>query len=121
MVCSKFIEKYGLDEHIANINELYRKKSRIMVEALDLLCPEISHSEPEGGLFVWCTLPASVKVDDFVKLALENKVAVVPSSAFAPDGAEPVNAFRITYSTPTEEQIVKGVELLAKTYNQLKK
>ena len=50
----------------------------------------------------------------FVKAAIAEKVAVVPGTAFLVDEAQPCLGFRLNYSTPTDEQIEKGVEILAK-------
>ena len=73
----------------------------------------VKYTRPEGGLFVWLTLPATVPLSDFVKKALDRKVAVVPGTAFNCDESAPSQSFRITYSTPSEEQVVRGVKILA--------
>ena len=114
MLCADFIEKYGLDEHIASVSELYRSKCELMLGELDKNMPEcVKYTRPEGGLFVWLTLPESICLNDFVKKALEKKVAVVPGTAFSPEESEISHSFRITYSTPSREQIVRGVKILA--------
>ncbi len=114
MLCADFIEKYGLDEHIASVSELYRSKCELMLGELDKSMPEcVKYTRPEGGLFVWLTLPESICLNDFVKKALEKKVAVVPGTAFSPEESEISHSFRITYSTPSREQIVRGVKILA--------
>ena len=52
-------------------------------------------------------------VPEFVKVALENKVAVVPGTAFNCDEKAPTQSIRLNYSTPSEEQIVRGIDILA--------
>jgi 2-aminoadipate transaminase len=114
MLCADFIEKYGLDEHIASVSELYRSKCELMLGELDKNMPKcVKYTRPEGGLFVWLTLPDKICLNDFVKKALEKKVAVVPGTAFSPEESEISHSFRITYSTPSREQIVRGVKILA--------
>ena len=76
------------------------------------LAPYITWDEIEGGLFVWCKLPEGVDMPDFCKQAVLRKVCVVPGNAFLTDENEPCQAFRINYSTPTDEQLVRGVEIL---------
>jgi Transcriptional regulators containing a DNA-binding HTH domain and an aminotransferase domain (MocR family) and their eukaryotic orthologs len=120
MLCQRFIEKYGLDEHIANVRALYRSKCFKMLTALDKYMPkEVSYTRPEGGLFIWCTLPDSIDLDEFVKRALAKKVAVVPGTAFNCDVTAPSKSFRITYSTPTDEQTERGIIILADIVKEL--
>ncbi len=113
MLCHAFITKCDLDAHIADIRALYKKKAGIMLKALEDFMPkEVTFTRPEGGLFLWCTLPESIDLSIFVKRALEKFVAVVPGTAFDPDDTGVSHAFRLTYATPSEEQIVTGVKIL---------
>ncbi len=120
MLCAEFTEKYGLDEHIAGVSELYGRKCALMLGELEKNMPScVKFTRPEGGLFVWLTLPDSIDLSTFVKKALEKKVAVVPGTAFSPSESEISHCFRITYSTPTEEQIVRGVGILAEIVKEM--
>ena len=120
MLCADFIEKYGLDDHIQNVRAIYRRKCGIMLDALDTYMPEeVKFTRPEGGLFVWLTLPDHVDLNTFVQKALARKVAVVPGTAFTPDENEVTHSFRITYSTPSDEQLVEGVKILAEVAKEL--
>ncbi len=114
MLCADFTEKYGLDEHIDGVRALYRDKCALMMSELDKNMPDcVKFTRPEGGLFVWLTLPDSIDLSTFVKRSLEKKVAVVPGTAFSPSESEISHSFRITYSTPTEEQIVRGIKIIS--------
>lgn len=114
MLCAQYMQKFDFDAHISDIRALYRRKCGIMLKALDKYMPDcVSYTRPEGGLFIWCTLPETVRLDDFVKKSLERFVAVVPGTAFNCDESAPSSSFRITYSTPTEEQIVEGVKIIS--------
>ena len=113
MMCHRFITEYDLDEHIEGIRAIYRKKCGLMLDTLDAeLGGTIKFTRPEGGLFVWCTLPDGVDLNEYVQKALKNKVAVVPGTAFNADTTAPSDSFRITYATPSEEQIVAGIKAL---------
>ena len=102
-----------MDKHIEGIRALYRRKCGIMLDALDKYMPDcVKYTRPEGGLFLWCTLPESIDLDTFVKEALARKVAVVPGTAFNCDLSAYSDSFRMTYATPTEEQIVEGIKIL---------
>ncbi len=73
----------------------------------------ITFTQPEGGLFIWGTLPDG-DMPAFCKDAVKNNVAVVPGNTFLVDENAKSQSFRLNFSTPTDEQIVKGVEILAK-------
>lgn len=114
MLCSAFMAEYDMDAHIAKIREIYKRKAGIMLKALDEYMPKcVTYTRPEGGLFLWCTLPENIELSAFVKRALERFVAVVPGTAFSPDEAAVSHSFRLTYATPTDEQIVEGVKILS--------
>lgn len=114
MLCAKYIERYDLDAHIEDIRTLYRNKCTLMLDMLDKYMPScVKYTRPEGGLFVWCTLPDFIELNDFVKKALEKKVAVVPGTAFNCDTKAPSNSFRLNYSTPSEEQIERGIKIIS--------
>ena len=81
-----------------------------MEEKLD---KRIEYTKAEGGLFVWCTLPEEVDMLDYCKRALEAGVAVVPGTAFLADKSVPCHSFRLNFSTPTNENIIKGIDILS--------
>ena len=78
------------------------------------LKPMMDYYPVEGGLFLWCKLPEGTDMLDFTMKALDNKVAVVPGTAFSVDEAAVSDRIRINYSTPSDEQIIQGVEILGK-------
>ena len=113
MLCHRYMTEKDMDGHIAGIRALYRDKCNLMLDCLDAHMPkEIHYTRPEGGLFIWCTLPDSILMNDFVKRAIERKVAVVPGTAFNCDTEAPSQSFRLNYSTPSDEDIRRGIEIL---------
>ena len=122
MLCHKFLTECDLEAHLQGIRDLYRRKARLMLDALDANMPkEVSFTRPDGGLFVWCTLPKSMGIDceAFAKKALQKKVAVVPGSTFNCDTSAPSLSFRLNFSTPSDEQIVEGVRRLGEVFREL--
>ncbi len=114
MLCSEFISTYGLDEHIAGINKLYRENCECMLSQMDDKFPDdVKFTRPEGGLFLWVTLPDRINSGDFLKNVVANDVAVVPGATFLPDTSLASNSFRMNYSMPTTQQIIKGVGIIA--------
>ncbi|MBR6807780.1 MAG: PLP-dependent aminotransferase family protein [Clostridia bacterium] len=120
MLCYRFITEYDLDAHIEKIRELYRNKCSLMLDCLDKNLPAcIKYTRPEGGLFIWCTLPDELDAKEFVQRALVKKVAVVPGATFNPDQNAPSQSFRLNYSTPSDEAIIRGVEALGEVAREM--
>ncbi|MBE6570084.1 MAG: PLP-dependent aminotransferase family protein [Ruminococcaceae bacterium] len=120
MLCHRYMTEYDLDGHIAGIRDLYRSKCNRMLAALDRELPScIKYTRPEGGLFLWCTLPDGQDSAPFVKAALAQKVAVVPGSAFNCDENAPSDSFRLNYSMPSDEDIDRGVAILGKLAKEM--
>ena len=114
MLCSRFISEYGLDDHIAGIKKLYRDNCMTMLSEMDAKFPEnVKYTRPEGGLFLWVTMPDSVDMNEFIKKTVAAEVAVVPGTTFLPDTGMVSHSFRMNYSMPTKDQIIKGVGILA--------
>ncbi len=123
IVCHRFMTEYDYEAHLERLRGIYRRKSQLLLSAMERYLKPLGitwHSF-EGGLFAWCTLPDGVDMLDFVKKAAENKVCVVPGTAFLTDESEPCQSFRINFSTPTDEQLTEGIRLLAKTYEEMTK
>ena len=102
-----------MDRHIEEIRQIYREKAEYMMRLLDEKCPQIRYVRPEGGMFLWGTLPDGIDMQEFVKRCLERKLAVVPGNAFLVDETQPCQNFRMNFSTPTKANIEKGVEIMA--------
>lgn len=115
MVAHKFISEYDFEGHLNFLRDLYRKKADFTMNLLDeYLAPQITYNRIDGGLFIWCELPDKVDMPDFCKQAVLNKVCVVPGNTFLTNENDPCQGFRINFSTPTDEQLVKGIEILGK-------
>ena len=114
ILASKFIERYGLDDHIKNIRALYKSKCGLMLSELDkLVAGKAAYTRPEGGLFIWLTVKGG-DGDEIARKAIANKVAVVTGTCFNPVQGGPSDSVRLNYSTPSDEQIVEGVSRLAR-------
>ncbi len=113
MIVHRYVTKYDYNEHLEKIRGIYGKKCDLMLNNLKLKMPQsITFTEPDGGLFIWGTLPDG-DMDYFVKKVIDQKVAIVTGKAFLVDERKPTLSFRLNYSTPTDEQILKGVDILA--------
>ncbi len=96
-------------ENIKKIREMYRRKRDIMLKAMEEYFPEgVKWTRPEGGLFLWVTLPEYIDTREMFKDAIKNKVAYVVGTAFA--GGK--NTMRLNFSYPSDEEIVEGIKRL---------
>lgn len=115
-----WLKEYDLKEHIAKIQEIYRGKLNLMCDLVDSeLGDYVEYVRPEGGLFVWCKLRDDLPMLDFCKKAVEKKVAVVPGTAFLADENGSTQYIRLNFSTPTDEEIRKGMKLLGEAAAEL--
>ena len=122
MLTYRFLTTVDFDEHLKRLREIYRHKCDLMLEGLSAELPDfIEFTHPEGGLFIWATLPDKYDMNAFCKGAVERKVAVVPGNAFTADEHAVSHSFRLNYSTPTDEQIEKGVKILGAAARELLK
>ncbi|MCL2633805.1 MAG: PLP-dependent aminotransferase family protein [Oscillospiraceae bacterium] len=114
MITYKFVTETDYSEHLERLQLIYKDKCKLMLDCLKFSMPmSIEFTEPEGGLFIWGTLPDG-DMEYFCKKAIENKVAIVPGNAFLVNEKDSCLSFRLNFSTPTNEQIERGVEILSK-------
>ena len=101
-----------LDRHIQLIREVYGQRRDLMLAAMDRHFPaEVNWTYPQGGLFLWGTLPSYMDAKDLLKTCLDKKVAFVPGEPFHPTGGGK-NTMRINFSNATYEEIQVGIERL---------
>lgn len=115
MLTYRFVTTVDFGEHLARLQDIYRKKYTRMANALKANMPEcVTYSQPQGGLFIWATIPDKYDMNAFCTEAVHQKVAVVPGNAFLSDENAVSHSFRLNFSTPTDEQIDRGTEILGK-------
>ena len=115
MLCEAFMTRCDYEAHLEYLRDLYRHKAERMIALIEehLVPHGITYHPIQGGLFVWCALPDGANMPEFcTKAVKEYKVAIVPGNAFLTDEKMPCQAFRLNFSTPTDEDMRKGVERL---------
>jgi len=117
-VVARFLEKGLMDAHLKNICEYYRPYLQKMLDELEKHMPSSVHwTKPEGGIFLWLTLPEHINADELFIEASQHKVSFIPGSKFYPEGQEKFNTLRLNFTYSTFEQIEKGVHSLAELLN----
>lgn len=116
----RFVTEVDFNQHIKGLQEIYRGKYKRMADGLKANLPDfVQLSQPQGGLFIWATIPEKYDMNKFCVEAVKRKVAVVPGNAFNADENEVSHSFRLNFSTPTNEQIDQGCEILGKCAKEL--
>ena len=111
MLCNALMTEYDFEAHLDRLRALYTVKADLCMKLLDehVVPHGITYNKIQGGLFIWCDLPENVDMLDFCKKLTDRKVCVVPGNAFLTDSAMECHSFRINFSTPTDEQLTKGI------------
>ena len=121
VMCHRFMTSVDLDKHFAKLADIYRKKCNLMCSYIDNgFSKKITYKKPEGGLFIWCTLPEGSNMQEFCTKAVRDyKIAVVPGSAFNIHDEDKTTSFRLNFSTPTDQQICDGMKILAEMTKEM--
>lgn len=102
-----------IDKQIKKLCRLYRSRRDRMMESLnEYFPPEVSWTEPEGGFYTWVELPPYLNSKDVLFKAIEQNVAYVSGEAFS-SSKQKQNAFRLSFSQPTLEEIEEGIYSLS--------
>jgi len=103
-----------LSRHVKLIRDVYRERRDAMLAAMDgYFPPGVEWTHPEGGLFLWATMPETLSSPDVLKTAIEQKVAFVPGAPFYPLGGGH-NTMRLNFSYCNPEKIREGISRLGK-------
>jgi 2-aminoadipate transaminase len=114
-----YLITYNLDDHIHNVVSVYRKNCRLMCDLLDEFLLGLTHTHPEGGMFLMASLPAGISSRRVFKEGIAQKVAVLPGHPFYIDGGGD-DIIRLNFSTVSEDQIIEGVYRLARVISSLR-
>jgi 2-aminoadipate transaminase len=109
-----------LDEHIIKIRKMYKAQCEAMIAAIKQYLPgEVHCTSPEGGMFLWATLPEDICALKLFDIAIKEKVAFVPGDPFYVD-EDNVNTLRLNYSCENEQSIEEGIKRLAKSIEKIR-
>jgi 2-aminoadipate transaminase len=123
----EFARSPAFDEHVERVRAVYRERRDAMVDAIGRHLPGARVAAPEGGYYVWVTLPPHADGDAVAARAAEQGVNLIPGSTFfaTPAGGHPDNRtpprnhIRLSYSYATPAEIERGVAKLGAVYREL--
>jgi 2-aminoadipate transaminase len=114
MVVHEVVKDGFLDQHIPTIRTLYGNQCQVMLDAMaQHFPPGVSWTRPEGGMFIWVTLPKQIDAMKLLDLSLAAKVAFVPGAPFYANEPE-TNTLRLSFVTVPPERIREGIAILGK-------
>jgi 2-aminoadipate transaminase len=112
-IAYEYLNNHDIDAHIETIRASYRNQRDIMLSCMEEFFPDtVSFTRPQGGMFIWVTLPEGLSSMEVFEAAIRENVAVLPGSPFYVDGGGS-NTLRINFSNSTDEKIRMGIERLA--------
>lgn len=118
-VVYQFLKDNDLDEHIKKIKKLYKNQRDCMVDMIEKYFPrEVKSTKPEGGMFLWITLPEGVSSLDLFNTAIKQNVAFVPGDPFYVNESG-MNTLRLNYTNSDEKMIEDGIKSLGKAINEI--
>ncbi len=117
-IAAKYIEKGYFSKNLKKTIQNYKEKKEVMIKAFEKYMPkEVTWTNPEGGLFLFITLPEHLDAGDLFIKAIEKKVAFVKGSVFHCDGSGK-NTMRINFSFVSKEKNLEGVKRLAQVIRE---
>jgi 2-aminoadipate transaminase len=117
----QYMQDNDIDAHIRKIKDCYGRQMQAMLNSIEKYFPAgVSHTVPEGGMFLWATLPEGTSSRDLLDLALKDKVIFVPGDPFYVNRRN-TNTLRLNFSCTDEETIDTGIKNLGKAMKQLLK
>jgi len=103
-----------LNDHVKTIRKVYKERRDVMLDALEEHMPEgVSWTKPDGGLFLWLTIPKNLDCNDLFKDSVNENVAFVPGSIFYAEGGG-FNTMRLNFSNAKPEKINEGLSRLSR-------
>ena len=118
-IAHEYIIQGHIDPQIEKIKKIYGRKLDIMLKGLEEYAPsEIKWVRPEGGMFLWLTLPETIDSGDLLTKALKKHVAFVTGKAFYADPKDGKNAMRLNFTHPSDDTITEGLKRLGSVMNE---
>ncbi|GGV06938.1 aminotransferase [Streptomyces litmocidini] len=113
---ARYLRDSDLDAHVAVMRAAYQERRDAMLDGLPGALPEGSRwNRPEGGMFIWATLPAGFDATALLKTAVGHEVAYVPGAPFFCGEPDP-GAMRLSFTTHSADEIGEGLRRLAKSF-----
>ena len=119
MIVHRYLTGYNVEEHLKKIQNMYKNQRDCMIQMIKRYFPkDVTYTEPEGGMFLWVTLPEGKSSMELFEKAIEDNVAFVPGEAFYLDNSQP-NTLRLNFSNSNNAKIEEGIKRLGNAIKNL--
>ncbi len=116
VICQYLLDN-DIDQHIQTIKAMYlAQREQMLVSIKKYFDPSITYTEPEGGMFLWVTLPVGISAMKLFENAVIEKIVYVPGDPFYAN-EDNINTLRLNYTNSTPQEIEEGIQRLAKVFN----
>jgi len=118
-IAYEYLTHEDIDAKIRIIQARYKAQAELMVSLMKELMPvSVRFTTPQGGMFVWVTLPEGISSMEVFERALKENVAVLPGTPFYTDGGGK-DTLRLNFSNSSPEKIRAGIERLARVIRDM--
>jgi 2-aminoadipate transaminase len=115
----QYVMDNDVENHIQSIIQLYKIQKDHMIECIKTYLPTgVRYTNPDGGMFVWLTLPEHISAYQLLDLTTKQKLVFVPGEVFYTD-KKSSNTLRLNYTNSNREEIAKGIEIIGKSLREL--
>lgn len=118
MIVEQWLSSQPWQQQVQTFREVYRERAHVMLDALERELPDgVAFTRPEGGFYIWMTVPPGVDTSDLLAKAIDHRVAYVPGRGFYADGSGG-SQLRLCYSFPPSERAREGVARLGELLHE---
>jgi 2-aminoadipate transaminase len=111
---AEYCQSGSLEKHILRLQSLYKMRRDVALAALEQYMPsDVSWTHPNGGFFIWLSLPEYIEPQDVKRLALQEGVSVSAGEGFFVNPADGEHKLRLAFSCAAPEDIEAGIRILA--------
>jgi 2-aminoadipate transaminase len=121
--CQRVIHQYltdnDIETHLVRLRKVYNNQKNAMIDSITRYFPdEVKFTKPEGGMFLWVTMPRDLSSRDLLQLVLRKQVAYVPGDTFFVDG-KGLNTMRLNFTNSPVDKIEKGIKIMGDSMKKL--
>ncbi len=118
-IIHQYLQDNAIDTHIERVISMYSEQCQYMTSSINRFFPKnVQFTQPEGGMFLWVTLPSGISAMDLFDIAVKEKVAFVPGTPFYINGKGD-NTLRLNFSSVDTATIETGIKRLGNAMRKL--
>jgi 2-aminoadipate transaminase len=122
VVAFDYLNNNLIDKYLAKMRTIYKNKKNLMIESIKKFVPEVvKTTNPDGGFFLYLTLPDNLDAESVFKKAILEKVAVITGEPFHVNAEDAEKHIRLSFSNSSDYEISKGIEIVGKSIKELLK